>query len=239
MQKCRICFLFPSSPVDVWICVCVCADREALRLRVCRYQGCFCVIFLGLSLIDLYFSSPVSFSARFCSLSDCCVFYLLFLRYLHHSLVPSYKNHYSSRANTPSHSSWIRSSCRQENKSQILLNDYNIHHFSICNNLHSVINTAKWVTNRISCSALWAFKWRLLNWVISGNKNGVKPVLSSWACFCQIKPETLKQRIVGMCLKCFIRFEEVTVMHLLVCLKMLFKGFRCFKAGSDTQTQWF
>ncbi len=162
---------------------------------------------LGFFLCSLLFALRLPLSLRF---------FIRFFRHLHHSLFLSFNNHYSSRTNTHSHSSWIRSSCRQEHKSLILLNDYNIHHFSICNHLHWVINTGKWVTNRISCSALWAFRWCLLNWVISGNKDRVQSVLSSWRHFCQIKPEMLKQRIVGVCLKCFIRFEDVTVMHLLV-----------------------
>lgn len=122
LRKSRISFSFPSRPAAVWICVYTVG--EALRLCVCRYQGCFSVVFLGLSLIDL------CFQLRFLSLLPSVhsqaaafpAFFICFFRHLHHLFFQSYKNHYSSHTNTHSHSSRIRTSCRQENKSLICLN---------------------------------------------------------------------------------------------------------------------
>lgn len=163
-------------------------------------SGCVSVDFRGVSLsffrvchwlIFTFVSGFVPCSLLFAlrqRSTDYCFpfsFFSCFFRHLHHLLFSSYKT-ITVTEQTHSHLSWIQPSCRQENKGLILLNDYNVHHFSICNHLHSVINKAKWVMNCISCNALWEF-WRCLhNWVISGNKNGVKP---SWRHFCQIKPE--------------------------------------------------
>ncbi len=150
----------------MWICVC--ADGEALRLRVCRYQGCFSVMFLGLSLIDPYFRLRFFSLLASVALRLLLSLFIYFFRHLHYSLFLSYNNHYSSHTNTVIHPEFDLPVDREIEV--ILLNAYNIHHFSICNHLHSVNNTGKWVTNRISCSALWVFRWCLLNWVINGNK---------------------------------------------------------------------